>query len=64
MPNPAGLYLHKQDLKLVRISGVPTGPEGDQWVRITEDPNATLVAARKLAHEQGLTNEPDKIVWQ
>lgn len=64
MQNPAGLYLHKQDLKLVRISGVPKGPEGDLWVRITEDPNTTLVAARKLAQEQGLTQEPDKIVWQ
>jgi hypothetical protein len=64
LQNPAGLYLHKQDLKLVRISGVPKGPEGDQWVRITEDPNTTLVAARKLAQEQGLTNDPDKIVWQ
>lgn len=64
MENPSGLYLHKQDLKLCRISGVPKGPQGDAWVKITDDPNMTLVAARKLAQEQGLTDSPDKIVWQ
>lgn len=64
MENPSGLYLHKRDLKLVRISGLPKGPEGDEWAKITEDPNMTLLAARKLAQEQGLTNEPEKIVWQ
>ncbi|HEX2172147.1 MAG TPA: hypothetical protein VHL09_06845 [Dehalococcoidia bacterium] len=64
MNNPSGLYLHKQELKLVRVSGVPKGPEGDQWVKITDDPNTTLVAARRLAGEQGLTSEPDKIAWQ
>ena len=40
------------------------GPDGDQWIKITDDPNMTLVAARKVAQEQGLTNEPEKIVWQ
>lgn len=64
MPNPSGLYLHSQDLKLCRVSGVPKGPEGPDWVKITDDPNLTLVAARKLAQAQGLTDEPEKIVWQ
>ena len=64
MENPSGLYLHRQDLKLIRISGLPKGPDGDQWIKITDDPNMTLVAARKVAQEQGLTNEPEKIVWQ
>jgi hypothetical protein len=62
--NPSGLYLNKQDLTLLRISGLPKGPEGDQWIKITSDPNMTLVAARKLAQEQGLTNNPDSINWQ
>lgn len=64
MENPSGLYLHTKDLKLCRISGVPKGPEGEDWVKITDDPNMTLLAARKLAQEQGLTSEPDRIVWQ
>jgi hypothetical protein len=64
LENPSGLYLHKRDLKLVRVSGVPKGPEGDEWLKITDDPNMTLVAARKLAQEQGLTTEPEKIAWQ
>lgn len=64
MANPSGLYLHKQDLKLVRISGLPKGPEGDQWQKLTDDPNMTLVAARQVARDLGLTDRPEQITWQ
>jgi hypothetical protein len=38
-------------------------PQGEDWVFLTPEVNATLLRIRELAHEENLVDYPDRIVW-
>ncbi len=59
-----GIYLNTQSNKVRRIGIGVRPPEGTEWVAVTDDPNATIVAIRELAKEKGLSSRPDEIHWE
>ncbi len=60
----AGVYLNRQT-SAVRRGGIGiTPPSGDEWVRLSDDPNAGLLALRDLARQQNLAPNADAIQWE
>ncbi|MBI4304360.1 MAG: hypothetical protein HY665_08515 [Chloroflexi bacterium] len=58
-----GIYLNIKDCKIMRINSPYWIPSGKEWVKVTDEVNATLLKVRELAKEKGLVKEPEKIVW-
>jgi len=38
-------------------------PEGNDWVKVTDDPNTGILAVREQAKEKKLGAKPDDIAW-
>lgn len=62
-PSKIGIYLNATDGKIVRITSPYWIPEEPDWVLVTNNPNATLVAARDMIKEKGLIADPSEVVW-
>ena len=62
-PSKIGIYLNATDGKIVRITSPYWIPEEPDWVLVTNNPNATLVAARDIIKEKGLIADPSEVVW-
>lgn len=63
MQEKLGIYLNKKELKAVRISSPYWIPSGDDWVLLTPEVNASILAVREMAREKNLAKEPEKIDW-
>lgn len=63
VPAQHGIYLNTQTNKVRRIGIGVRPPEGSEWVPVTSDPNATILAIREEAKEKGLSPEADSIQW-
>jgi len=62
-PSKIGIYLNASEGKIVRITSPYWIPEEPDWVLVTNNPNATLVAARDIIKEKGLITDPSEVVW-
>ena len=62
-PSKIGIYLNATKGKIVRITSPYWIPEEPEWVLVTNNPNATLVAARDIIKEKGLIADPSEVVW-
>ncbi len=58
-----GIYLNTKELKVVRINSPYWIPQGEDWVSLTPEVNATLVKIRELVRQRNLVSDPDKVVW-
>lgn len=63
MQEKFGIYLNKKELKVLRISSPYWIPSGEDWVLVTPDFNATMVAIREMAREKNLVGDPDRLEW-
>ncbi len=62
-PRQIGIYVNVKEGKVVRITSpywIPTEPD---WVMVTNDPNATLLAVRDLIKERRMMPDPSKVTW-
>ncbi|MBI2886856.1 MAG: hypothetical protein HYY02_06575 [Chloroflexi bacterium] len=59
----AGIYLNTQSNKVRRVGVGVNAPGGQEWVKITDDPNAGLLAIRDEAKKKGLGAKPEEIQW-
>ncbi|MFB3091988.1 MAG: hypothetical protein ACE1ZD_02180 [Dehalococcoidia bacterium] len=62
-PSKIGIYVNASEGKIVRITSPYWIPEEPDWVLVTNNPNATLVAARDMIKEKGLIADPSEVVW-
>ena len=58
-----GIYVNVKEGKVVRIASSYWIPEPPDWLRVTPEVNATLLAVRELIREQGLYAEPEEVTW-
>jgi hypothetical protein len=58
-----GIYVNVKEGKVVRIASSYWVPEPPDWVRVTPEVNATLLAVREMIGEQGLYAEPQTVTW-
>lgn len=58
-----GIYLNLKERKVVRINSPYWIPEGQGWVLLAPEVNATLVQVREIAREKGLVDQPGEITW-
>ena len=59
----AGIYLNKQTSKVRRV-GIGVGaPSGSEWVKVTDDPNAGLVAIREQVKQKNLGANAESVQW-
>ena len=58
-----GIYLNSQSNKVKRIGIGVRPPEGSEWVKVTDDPNAGILAIREMAKEQSLSPKAEEIAW-
>ena len=58
-----GIYLNSAEGRVVRINSPYWFPEEPDWVFLTPEVNANLLDIRELAREQGVSEDPDSIVW-
>ena len=61
--NQIGIYVNVKEGKVVRIASSYWIPEPPDWLRVTPELNATLLAVRELIREQGLYAEPQEVTW-
>ncbi|MBI4498523.1 MAG: hypothetical protein HY689_11555 [Chloroflexi bacterium] len=59
-----GIYLNRQSNQVRRVGIGVVPPAGDEWVQVTQDPNATLLTIRQLAQEQNLSSAAESIQWE
>ena len=62
-PTKIGVYLNAAEGKVVRVTSPYWIPEEPDWVLITSDPNATLVAIRLIIKEKGLIEDSSEVTW-
>lgn len=62
-PSKIGIYVNASEGKIVRITSPYWIPEEPDWQLVTNNPNATLVAARDMIKEKGLIADPSEVVW-
>ncbi len=48
---------------MVRITSPYWFPEEPEWVYVTSEVNATLLAIRDMVREQSLSDNPDSVTW-
>lgn len=58
-----GIYLNASEGKVVRITSPYWFPEEPDWVYVTNEVNATLLAIREMIREQSLSQDPDGVTW-
>ena len=58
-----GIYLNTQSNKAKRIGIGVHPPEGGEWVKVTDDPNAGILAIREMVQEQKLSPKASEVVW-
>jgi len=58
-----GIYLNTESNKVKRIGIGVRPPEGSGWVKVTDDPNATILAIREEAKEKSLSPKAEEIQW-
>ena len=58
-----GIYVNSKDGEVVRINSPYWLPEEPDWVFLTSEVNSTLLQIRDLAREQGISDDPDNLVW-
>ena len=62
-PTKIGIYLQAQEGKIVRVTSPYWIPDEPEWVMVTNDANATLLAARDIIKSKGLMDDPSQVVW-
>lgn len=62
-PKKIGIYVNAKEGKVVRITSPYWLPEAPDWVLVTSDPNATLLAVRQVIKEKRLMRDPSGVVW-
>ena len=62
-PTKIGIYLNATEGKVVRITSPYWIPEEPDWVQVTNEPNATLIATREMIKEKKLMSDPSGVVW-
>ena len=62
-PDKIGIYFNAQERQVVRITSPYWLPEEPDWVMVTGEPNATLLAVRDVIKEKGLMSDPSEVVW-
>ncbi len=58
-----GIYLNPSEGKVVRITSPYWFPEEPDWVYVTSEVNATLLAIRDMIREQSLSDDPGSVTW-
>lgn len=58
-----GIYLNTNTSKVVRITSPYWFPPEPEWVKITNETNATLLNIREIVKDKGLVPDPDGITW-
>ena len=58
-----GIYLNAAEGKVVRITSPYWFPEEPEWVYVTSEVNATLLAIRDAIRERSLSGDPDGVTW-
>ncbi len=58
-----GIYLNKEESKVLRCNSPYYYPAGPDWVFLTPEVNATLLKIREMAKEKKLVSDSEKIVW-
>ena len=58
-----GIYLNASEGKVVRITSPYWFPEESDWVYVTSEVNATLLAIRDMIRDQSLSDDPDSVTW-
>ena len=58
-----GIYVNSKVGEVVRINSPYWLPEEPDWVFLTPEVNSTLLQIRDLAREQGISDDPDNLVW-
>ena len=58
-----GIYLNAAEGKVVRITSPYWFPEEPDWVYVTSEVNATLLAIRDMIREHALSEDPDSVTW-
>ena len=58
-----GIYLNASEGKVVRITSPYWFPEEPDWVYVTNEVNATLLAIRETIREKSLSDDPGSVTW-
>ncbi len=58
-----GIYLNASEGKVVRITSPYWFPEEPDWVYVTNEVNATLLAIRETIREKSISEDPDSVTW-
>ncbi len=58
-----GIYLNPAQHKVVRITSPYWFPEEPDWVYVTDEVNATLVAIRRMVEDKNLAANPNSVTW-
>ena len=61
--NKIGIYLNAKEGKVVRITSPYWIPEEPDWVLVTNEPNATLVAMKEAIKSRKLMPDPSGVTW-
>lgn len=59
----AGIYLNTQSNKVRRVGVGVNAPAEQEWVKVTDDPNAGLLVIRDEAKKKGLGAKAEEIQW-
>ena len=58
-----GIYYNDSEEKVVRITSPYWFPEPPEWIMLTDEANATILAIREIIRERGLSENPDRVTW-
>ena len=58
-----GIYLNPKENQVVRINSPYWIPGEPDWILLTSEVNATLLAIREMAKEQGVSSDSESIKW-
>ena len=58
-----GIYVNAKEKKVVRINSPYWIPEEPDWVFLTPEVNATLLAIREMAKGKDLVPDADELTW-
>ena len=58
-----GIYLNPAEKQVVRITSPYWLPEEPDWLLVTNEPNATLLAIREAIQDKKLLPDASDVVW-
>ncbi len=58
-----GIYFSAKEKKIVRITSPYWIPEAPEWVLVTNEANATLLAVRDAIKQKKLLADPSGVTW-